>query len=213
MQRHLPTSTPLARTRRLLAALPSGLPTSSACVLAAALVVTPIVTLRAVMPPDAHDGGPLTSRIESAATDGPDGLPDRSASPGCAATGGRCPSPQPPTREQAHMATLAGSTQSATGAGSDASAPGPTASDGTRDESKPPSSHRERHSQGNADDPTRSSGDGGHGDRDDERDGAAGRDRAHDGAGGHDGESDDHAGDDGGTPEEQDGDDDPGSGH
>jgi len=92
MQRQLPEPAPLARTRRLLAALPSGLPTSSACVLAAALVIAPVITARAILLPDDRRGDGIPAQIEGGAASGRH-LPDPSVAPECATRGGQCAVP------------------------------------------------------------------------------------------------------------------------
>ena len=112
MQRQLPKPAPLARPRRLLAAMPSGLPTSGACVLAAALVVTPVVTLRAILPPDGHRDGSLSPQIRAGATDGRHS-PDPSAVPECAAGGGECPVPRGPTGQHPKAPTDGAAKQAA----------------------------------------------------------------------------------------------------
>jgi hypothetical protein len=89
MQRHLPEPAPLARPRRLLAAMPSGLPTSSAWVLAAALIVTPVVTMQAVLPPDDHAVDPIPPQVHDRTTSGRP-TPDPTAGPTCATPGGGC---------------------------------------------------------------------------------------------------------------------------
>lgn len=174
MQRQLPGPAPLARARRLLAALPSGLPTSSACVLAAALVVTPVVTLQAVIPPSGHRDGGTSSQILGRAASRrqaphPPGVPE------CAAGGGQCAVPNEPTGRHPKAATDGASNQP----GAAVAAPTPTAPavvahrDSSADEETGPG--------GWPNDPDGASAD---------REHAGDRDSADRDAGGHDGDSD-----------------------
>jgi hypothetical protein len=61
MKRHLPEPAQFSRLRKYLAALPLGIPTSFTWVLAAAVVATPILTVRAILP---ALGGGARDRVE-----------------------------------------------------------------------------------------------------------------------------------------------------